>query len=371
MSQETSTLKVESAGHYDGNFARISINDTEIGFGTYTRGLNVAVFDQDTGGLLNRASFDTYESKKNAKKFADFINEIPTGRIVALAVQDEASSQLFTEPDEQQVKEAFQSIGSIKYNELNFRSSWALIGEKGAEPGTATEKLTKPIPIHKISPASVELKFGWSYEPNPPLPTNCEELANTLQSCLPQFTALVNRVTTNELDVVGTKLTSTVNGQADTVDLAPLLGNSQTQRLWFSRLSKPTSTQSTTWTPIAGLSSLRITLNTSSQVLITLNCAETWSNKRGLEVWFQIGIDYVPESTAIGGYTTPEANYKVPVTLSNAVQLLPGSYVVSASWYVKAEGVQGAEAYINTNSHKYPAPPPQMTHSTILTAQAF
>jgi Interleukin-like EMT inducer len=92
----TFTLKVESAGANAGNFARISINDTEIGFGDYDRGLNVAVFDQKTGQVLSKVNFDTF-LPGNAQKFADFIKNLPTGQIVALAVKDDAIANLYTE----------------------------------------------------------------------------------------------------------------------------------------------------------------------------------------------------------------------------------------------------------------------------------
>ncbi|BAZ32338.1 integrin alpha beta-propeller repeat protein [Cylindrospermum sp. NIES-4074] len=160
MSNATSILKVESAGANVGNFARISINGIEIGFGTYTRGLNVAVFDQATGSLLNKASFDTF-IQGNAKNFVDFINNIPSGQIVALAVKDDAVYHLFEEPSQQQVIDAFLSIGSLKFRDLRFRDSLALIGQKGAVPGTATEELSA------TSAVSVTRSFDWSAPPVP------------------------------------------------------------------------------------------------------------------------------------------------------------------------------------------------------------
>ncbi|MFK0733769.1 MAG: interleukin-like EMT inducer domain-containing protein, partial [Gloeotrichia echinulata HAB0833] len=132
-------MKVESAGAKGGNFARISINGTEIGFGNYGRGLNVAVFDQITGQVLNKQNFDTF-LPGNSQKFIDFINNIPTGQIVALAVKDDAIANLYDYDPKDAVINAFLSIGSTKFADLQFQGSWALIGQKNAF-GNATEEL--------------------------------------------------------------------------------------------------------------------------------------------------------------------------------------------------------------------------------------
>jgi hypothetical protein len=163
MSNTTSTLKVESAGADAGNFARISINGAEIGFGNYTRGLNVAVFDQATGKLLNKASFDIFPGG-NAQKVAEFIKNVPNGQIVALAVKDEAFYNLLYPERQTQALEALKSIGSDKFEQLQYRGSWALIGQKGAAPGTATEELSAN------SPVSVTRSFSWSSQSTPPVP---------------------------------------------------------------------------------------------------------------------------------------------------------------------------------------------------------
>ena len=153
------TILVESAGYKVGNFAKISINGTEVGFGTYTRGLNVAVFDQQTGQVINTVSFDTF-LPGNAQQFVNFINSVATGQIVALAVKDDAIANLFQPLDA--VVAAFISIGSTQFGNLQFQGSWALIGQKGA-PGTAIEQLSPD------SPVSVTRSITWgSQVPIPP-----------------------------------------------------------------------------------------------------------------------------------------------------------------------------------------------------------
>ncbi|MCV3212381.1 hypothetical protein OGM63_02350 [Plectonema radiosum NIES-515] len=159
MSNITFTLKVESAGAKGGNFARISINGTDIGL-ISGRGLNVAVFDQTTGQVLSKANFDTF-LPGNAPRFADFIKSVPTGQIVALAVKDDAIANLYTEAYDA-VVQAFLSIGSTKFGDLQFQGSWALIGQKGGF-ADATEELSPSSPVtvtrsfYPTSPPPIEL----------------------------------------------------------------------------------------------------------------------------------------------------------------------------------------------------------------------
>jgi hypothetical protein len=135
-------FKVESAGADCGNSARILKSGEEINFGPYTRGLNVAVFDEITGQLLVSTTFDTFIAA-NCRSFAYFIETLPAGRIVALGVKDEASVSLLTDAGSVGiVSQAFQSIGSSKFALLTYRASWALIGQKGSAPGTAVEEVS-------------------------------------------------------------------------------------------------------------------------------------------------------------------------------------------------------------------------------------
>ncbi|GAB1544665.1 hypothetical protein NUACC21_73410 [Scytonema sp. NUACC21] len=226
--------------------------------------------------------------------------------------------------------------------------------------------------------------------PPPVLPTDCEALANSLKSCLPQFTDVVSQTTTNDLDVTGTSLTSTVNGKADTVDLtgavatilksgnaditkglkqattntlalsgsnltstvngnassvdlAPVIASvtNKQQRLWYSKLTNSTTTKSTDYTDISTLSPLTITLNSPSKVLITLNCPDTWMNTKGLRAWFKIKVATQAgqeQSSATGLYTSPETDYRVPITVSTVVELAAGTYVITPQWHVDANG---------------------------------
>jgi len=119
-----------------GDSALITLNDQEIGFVHYSRGLNVAVINEVTGQPLVCTTFDTF-LPGDSDRFADLVDKLPSGRIVAIAVKDDASANL-----SQRAKRACQSLGSRQVYCLRFRTSWAFIGQKDAKPGIAKEELS-------------------------------------------------------------------------------------------------------------------------------------------------------------------------------------------------------------------------------------
>lgn len=137
MSNNQIKIAVESAGYDHGNSSWITVNDEEPGMKTYTRGLNVGVFDESTGALLESQSFDLFADAARADDFAKLIAQLPEEQIVAIAVQDDASINL-----SEAVKQACESVGSTLVRELKLRSSWAIVGRKGASRGSVPEQLS-------------------------------------------------------------------------------------------------------------------------------------------------------------------------------------------------------------------------------------
>ncbi|MGB9300577.1 MAG: interleukin-like EMT inducer domain-containing protein [Anaerolineae bacterium] len=125
-------ITVNSAGLNAGDFAYITVNGDDAS--THRRGYNLAVIHPGTGAVVNRAGFDTWANEYEAQDLADFVASIPQGYIVAAAVKDDGAAHL-TEA----AVEALRSLGA----EIDLRGtehlSHALIGVKGATPGTALE----------------------------------------------------------------------------------------------------------------------------------------------------------------------------------------------------------------------------------------
>ena len=125
-------IRVRSAGFEAGNFASITVNDRE--FARRQRGMNVVIIDEKTGNPLQTVGYDTYELSQAADNFAALLEGLPAGRIVAVAVMDEANERLTD-----RAKRACNSIGSARIRQLTVRGSWAVVGCKGAPVGSAIE----------------------------------------------------------------------------------------------------------------------------------------------------------------------------------------------------------------------------------------
>lgn len=162
-------LNADSHGFEVGNRAEIYVNDVLIKAPSPTwnsRGYNIAVLDEVTGAVLDMRNFDTwnrsgeYQIPTNGDKhlidrkttpavdnMISFLNSIPNGRIVVVAVSDEGSDHMT-----KQAYDALASIGSAKAVQqgeisdpyagtrvIKFRESWTIIGRKGLSPGQAIE----------------------------------------------------------------------------------------------------------------------------------------------------------------------------------------------------------------------------------------
>ncbi len=125
-------ITVNSAGLRAGDFAYITVEAQDAS--THRRGYNLAVIHPQTGAIVDKAGFDTWANEFESQELADFVSKIPGGYIVAVGVKDDGAANL-TEGAVQ----ALRSLGG----ETDLRGteylSHAIIGVKGAAPGTALE----------------------------------------------------------------------------------------------------------------------------------------------------------------------------------------------------------------------------------------
>jgi hypothetical protein len=134
--QTPAVIEVNSGGPAD--FAYITVEGdggSEDG-SVHSPGYNVAVIDARTGRLLQRQGFDTTSdgSQAQAAALAAFIEAIPEGRIVAVALQGDGAANLTAE-----AVAAFAAMGGEADPQGSSGWSHAIIGVKGAAPGTALE----------------------------------------------------------------------------------------------------------------------------------------------------------------------------------------------------------------------------------------
>ena len=103
------------------------------------RGYNVAVLDARTGRLLDKRGFDTWANEYEAQRLAEFVAQIPEGRIVVVATKDDAGQHLTAE-----AIAALRSLGAQGDLRGAVGQAHALVGVKGAAPGMALELVAAP-----------------------------------------------------------------------------------------------------------------------------------------------------------------------------------------------------------------------------------
>ena len=141
------SIVARSAGSEVGDFAHIFVNGIDAA--QNLRGYNVVVINEKTGVIEASAAFDTFASAEESARLAQFIEKIPTGRIVAVAVRDEASRYLSEE-----AVNALRALGAREDLRGRWRWSHAIIGVKGAVPGSALES------ANEIAPAQLIVGIG-------------------------------------------------------------------------------------------------------------------------------------------------------------------------------------------------------------------
>jgi hypothetical protein len=126
------TSPVEISVNSSPDFAYITVGQEDGS--THRRGYNLAVIDPQTGKVVEKAGFDTHANQYESQDLADFIAQIPPGFIVAVAVKEDGATHLTA-----QAVEALSTLGAQVDLRGKVNLSHAIIGVKGASPGTALE----------------------------------------------------------------------------------------------------------------------------------------------------------------------------------------------------------------------------------------
>uniref|UniRef100_A0A8C9TLN6 Cell migration inducing hyaluronidase 1 n=1 Tax=Scleropages formosus TaxID=113540 RepID=A0A8C9TLN6_SCLFO len=95
----------------------------ERGWGN--RGIIAHVVDPETGRVLHSDRFDTYRSKNESKRLAQYVDSVEEGLILAMVVNDEGSNNL-----EDSAKKALVKLGSQQLHRLGFRWASFFVGPR-------------------------------------------------------------------------------------------------------------------------------------------------------------------------------------------------------------------------------------------------
>jgi hypothetical protein len=126
-------IEVRSAGMDDGNLASIRVNGHEL-VSVPRRGYWVAALAPADGRVLGVECFDTARTVAESGRLAAYLEGLPPGTVVAVAVLDEAGGRL-TEP----AVRALQAVGARGDLRGTFRLAHAVVGVRGARAGEAVE----------------------------------------------------------------------------------------------------------------------------------------------------------------------------------------------------------------------------------------
>ncbi len=142
---------IRSAGALVGNYTQIIINGNNVS--QDRRGYNIVVLNSNNGKVEISKHFDTHASKDEVEKMKDFINGIAKGKIVCVAVRDEASRALSKGDGE-----ILREIGSKENLYGKHRWAHGIIGVKGSGSGDAIEVTSeKPIEIYVFNKGGQKL----------------------------------------------------------------------------------------------------------------------------------------------------------------------------------------------------------------------
>ncbi len=128
-------VRVTSAGGNDGSYGAVELNNVNVLPNTFARGHTVVLLDTTNLSVKDIHSYDTYGFPSQADSLAAYLTALPAGSLVVDLIIDEGSYNLSTA-----VRTAIKSIGSTLIDSVAFRDSWAIVGRKGAAPGTVPEQ---------------------------------------------------------------------------------------------------------------------------------------------------------------------------------------------------------------------------------------
>ncbi|CAE7387684.1 CEMIP [Symbiodinium natans] len=127
------SIVVRSAGYSDGNHAEFWLSlccagrrNWELLYSTGARGLTVVELRPGSlGGYIVKHT-ETFDTFLDSSKLEDYLSSVVAGNLILIAAVDEASASL-----SQQAKALMATCGAVSIQQMAFRSSYALIGQKG------------------------------------------------------------------------------------------------------------------------------------------------------------------------------------------------------------------------------------------------
>ncbi len=139
LSIDTINLSIIAAGSYRGEYCIISKNGINLLSNTFFKGIGIVVFNEKTLAVDTTVYYELFNLPVNVTACANFINSIPTGKLVALGVGGDAKNNLTTA-----LSNAVVSLGGTRFPSIQYKAPYALFGKKGADSLHVKQMLKNP-----------------------------------------------------------------------------------------------------------------------------------------------------------------------------------------------------------------------------------
>ncbi len=139
LSIDTVIISIISAGSYSGQYCIISKNGINLLSNTFFQGIGIVVFNEKTLVVESSTYYELFNNPAGVIACTNFINSIPSGKLVALGVSGDAKNNLTTA-----LSNAVISLGGTLFPSIQFKAPYALIGGKGINPALIKQILKTP-----------------------------------------------------------------------------------------------------------------------------------------------------------------------------------------------------------------------------------
>lgn len=139
LSIDTVIISIISAGSYSGQYCIISKNGINLLSNTFFQGIGIVVFHEKTLEVESSTYYELFNNPAGVTACTNFINSIPSGKLVALGVSGDAKNNLTTA-----LSNAVVSLGGTLFPSIQFKAPYALIGGKGINPAQVKQILKTP-----------------------------------------------------------------------------------------------------------------------------------------------------------------------------------------------------------------------------------
>lgn len=136
LSTDTIKIEVTSGGGNFSKFGSITKNGINLLSNTFGWGMGAVVFDGVTLQVDTARTFSYGAFPEEANQLAQIIEDAPNGKLIALCVIDDGSSNITN-----RLINAIKSAGGTLISNLGFRTPYLILGKKGGAPGSAIERL--------------------------------------------------------------------------------------------------------------------------------------------------------------------------------------------------------------------------------------